>query len=230
MTNIKLNKRLSRIAEKVLSASQVLDVGCDHALLDIYLVQKDKSIRAVASDIKEGPIECAKKNIQKYGLEKAIETRVGDGIQTIDKDIDTIIISGMGGLNMIGILKYYPTLLKNVKRIILSPNNYVIEVREEITKLGFYLIDEDLIEEGKYIYPILVFERGKSSYKRREYTFGPILLQKKDPLLKKYLEDQRKTKQVIIEAMPKKYFTRRWKLKQQIKELSNMIEKIEKVD
>lgn len=228
MTNVKLNKRLLLVAEKVLANSEVLDVGCDHALLDIYLIQNKLCKRAVASDIKEGPIACAKKNIQKYGLSSVIETRVGSGIQTIDENIDTIVISGMGGLNMNGILKYYPNLLKNVRRIILSPNNYVVEVREEISKLGFSLIDEDLVEDGKYIYPVLVFEKGKSSFKRREYVFGPILLQKKGPLFRKYLEEQKKAKEFIAESMPKKYFFRRYTLKRQIKELCNVLEKLEK--
>ena len=86
---------METIASHVLNDSQVLDVGCDHALLDIYLVNSKRGIRAVASDIKEGPIKKAKENIRKYHLESEIETKVGQGIQTIDEDIDTVVISGM---------------------------------------------------------------------------------------------------------------------------------------
>jgi len=226
LINLKLNKRLSLVAEKVLSvgANAILDVGCDHAFLDIYLVQQNQNIRAVASDIHEGPIAIAKENIQKYGLSDVIETRVGAGIQTIDKEIDTIVISGMGGLNMIGILKYYPNLLKNVKWIILSPNNYPIEVREQISKLGFYLYDEDLVEERNFIYPVMVFQKGKKYYPRKSFIFSPILLEKKPPLFQKYLKDSKNQKEHICQVMPKKYFQKRWKLKREVKEIDKILE------
>ena len=63
--NIKLNKRLETVASFVDDNSNVIDVGCDHALLTIYLVQTKKNIKALASDINEGPLEGAKKNISK---------------------------------------------------------------------------------------------------------------------------------------------------------------------
>lgn len=223
MIKVKLNKRLSLVAEKVLSNSQVLDVGCDHAFLDIYLCQRDSSIRAVASDVHEGPIQIAKENIRKYGLEDIIETRIGSGIQTIDDGIDTVVISGMGGLNIVGILKYYPHLLKTVQRIIVSPNNYEIEVRKEISKLGFYLDDEDLIEERNHIYPVMVFVRGKRQYKKKEYVFSPILLNKKSSLYGKYLEYQRQSKEQILKVMPKQYVGKRLQLRRELKELNRVL-------
>ena len=39
MTSIKLSKRLNAIAKLVNKDSILADVGCDHALLDIYLIQ-----------------------------------------------------------------------------------------------------------------------------------------------------------------------------------------------
>ena len=39
MTSIKLSKRLNEIAKLVNKDSILADVGCDHALLDIYLVK-----------------------------------------------------------------------------------------------------------------------------------------------------------------------------------------------
>ena len=40
MTNIKLSKRLSAIASFVSNNAVIADIGCDHALLDIYLSKK----------------------------------------------------------------------------------------------------------------------------------------------------------------------------------------------
>ena len=57
---MKINDRLKAIGDLVEANSFCLDVGCDHALLDIYLVKKKKNIKCIASDIAEGPIEAAK--------------------------------------------------------------------------------------------------------------------------------------------------------------------------
>ena len=50
---MKINERLKKVGDLVDTNSSILDIGCDHALLDIYLVKEDKIKKAVASDIKE---------------------------------------------------------------------------------------------------------------------------------------------------------------------------------
>lgn len=224
MTKVSLNKRLEMIAFKVPDNRSVIDVGCDHALLGIYLVLNRKNVKVIASDINEGPLVKAKENIKKYNATKLVKIKLGNGIDTIEENIDTIVISGMGGLNMIGILKYKTHLLKNVSSIILSPNNYTKEVRKEITKLGYYIKDESLVEERGIIYPVIVFEKGKKHYRNKDYIYGPILLKQKDSLFKKYLEKELLTKQTILKVMPKKYMMRRLVLKNEVKNLKNLLE------
>ena len=51
---MKISNRLKLIASFVDDNSYVIDVGCDHALLDIFLVQTKKNIKTIASDINEG--------------------------------------------------------------------------------------------------------------------------------------------------------------------------------
>ena len=121
---ININKRLKALGDILLDGSSIgiIDVGCDHALLDIYLVKRNMDMTPVGSDIKEGPLEHAKANIEKEGLENKIELRLGDGLSTY-KNEDTVIISGMGGRNIIGICKNNMKVLKNIKTFIISPNN-----------------------------------------------------------------------------------------------------------
>ena len=47
----------------------MVDIGCDHGLLDIYLVQTNKNIKVIASDINKNALSNAIKNIKKYKLE-----------------------------------------------------------------------------------------------------------------------------------------------------------------
>ena len=218
---VKLNKRLESVASLVEENSKVMDIGCDHALLGIYLTQKKNINRVIASDNKEGPLEHAKENVNKYKVTDKIELKLGNGIEPIEDDINTIIISGMGGMNMVGILKYKPWLLKNIETIILSPNTDVDFVRKEICKLGYFIEEEILVKE-KIIYTIIRFKKGKKHYKRIEYVLGPILLKKKEPLFIEYLNYMKTTKENILGILPKKYILKRIIIKKELNEINKL--------
>lgn len=221
--NVKLNNRLEKVASFVDEDRSIIDVGCDHALLSIYLVQNHEVRKIIASDIKEGPLNGARENIKKYKLEEKIKIKLGPGIEPIEDDINTIIISGMGGLNMIGILKYNSFKYKNVDTIILSPNSDTDKVRREICKLGFYIKKEALVKEKNIIYPVILFTRGKKKYHYKDYLYGPVLLQEKNPLLIEYLSKEQLKKQKLLEVLPTKYLKKRRQLKKELNIISKFI-------
>ena len=214
---MKLSKRLKTIANLIDNNRVILDVGCDHALLDIYTVLNNDSIKAYASDNKEGPLDGAKVNIAKYKLNDKIETILMDGIENIPKDVNTVIISGMGGMNIVNILNRHKNNLKNIDELILSPNNDYINVRKKVFRLGYYLEDEILLIDKRVTYLIMKLKKGKKRYSKRELVLGPILLQKRDKVFKKYLEDELRRKKIIYSLTPKKYFYKRFKLKRDMK-------------
>lgn len=214
---MKINDRLKKIGDLVDKDSLVLDVGCDHALLSIYLVKIKKHKKVVASDINEGPLESARENIKKYKIEDNIELRLGDGLDTYTSDIDTVIISGMGGRTMIGILKNNIKKVKNIKTIILSPNNYQQDVRVYLTSIGFFINEECLVKEGKIIYQIMKFKRGREHLSKKEAFFGPILLKNKDNLFKEYYNRELLQRNIILKLLPKNFYLKRYKVKKEIK-------------
>ena len=221
---MKINQRLKTIGDLVEANSFCLDVGCDHALLDIYLVKQNKNIKTIASDIKKGPIEHAKENIIKEKLENEIETKLGPGLKTYTEKVDTIIISGMGGRNIIGILKEDKNVLKKIKTIILSPNNYQEDVKKYLCKNGFYIENEEFVKDNKIIYQIIIFKKGKRKYTKKEYFFGPVFLLKKGPLFREYYERELKQREILISMLPKKYKYKRYIIKKEIKMIENEIE------
>lgn len=220
---MKINDRLKKIGDLVEANSFCLDVGCDHAFLDIYLVQKDKNIRAVASDVAEGPLSHARENIKRYHLEDKIECRLGNGLDTYSDGIDTIIISGMGGRSMIAIFKSHMEVLKKVDTIILSPNNYQIDVKKFLCKHKFYLQNEELVKDGKYIYQILVFKKGKKRYTRKQYFFGPVLLEKKGKLFEEYYKRELVSREILIKVLPENYRWKKFLVRREIKLLKEEI-------
>ena len=214
---MKINDRLKTIGDLADANSFCLDVGCDHAFLDIYLVKRGDNINAIASDIAEGPLEQAKKNIKAEKLEGKIEVRLGNGLDTYSNEIDTVIISGMGGRSMIGIFKNNLDVLKKIKTIIVSPNNYQEDVKRFLVKSGFYIEEEVMVKEKKFIYQIIKLYRGKKRYTRREYFFGPIFLKKKDKLFKEYYERELKSREIFVDLLPKNYIWKKFITKKEIK-------------
>ena len=221
---MKINARLKKIGDLAPANSFCLDIGCDHALLDIYLVHKNKNIKAVASDIAEGPLEQAKENIKRERLEKEIEVRLGDGLSTYSKEIDTIIISGMGGRNIIGICKKNLKILKNIDTLIISPNNYQEDVKRYLCKNGFYIENEEFVKDKKFIYQIIIFKKGKRKYTNIEYFFGPVFLVKKGVLFREYYEREMKSREILLTILPGKYKLKKKRIKKEIEMIKNEIE------
>ena len=178
---LKINKRLQSLSAFINFSDTVLDIGCDHCLLGIYLVL-NKNVKVIGSDINENPLKLAKENLKKYHLSRKIELRLGDGLETISDDINTIVISGMGGINIVNILqdiKNYP----NIKKLVISPNNDFTLTREEISKLGFTITKEEIILESGKFYLISEYKLGK---KKVDSFFGKLDL--KNDIVKKYYQ------------------------------------------
>ena len=98
---MKLSKRLKAISDLIPNDSKVIDVGADHALLDIYL-NKYKNCSCLATDISPYCTEKAKENAIKY--QANIETLTNDGLTGLNLNNEIIVISGMGTKNIIKII------------------------------------------------------------------------------------------------------------------------------
>lgn len=204
---LKLSKRLQLVASFVPDNSNLIDVGCDHAYLDIYLQEEKKNMKIIASDINPKPLKIALENIKKFGLENKIKVLEKDGINNLDKDINTIVISGMGGILISNILKNKDNL-KNIKTIIVSPNNDFPVVRKTLIKNKFYIEKEELIIENNKIYLVLKANKGKS--KRINYFYGTLNNKNLNTIY--YYTNLLNTNIKILKKLPKKYLLKRIKL------------------
>ncbi len=173
---IKLSKRLLTIANLIDDNSKVADIGCDHGLVSIYLAMNKQNISIIASDINQNALDNAIKNINKYHLEDKIKVCLSNGLDNINDEIDTIIISGMGGHTIVDILTNNQEKLNTVNNIIIQSNNDIEYVRRKIVKLGYYISKEKLILDKNIYYTVILFTKGKKKYTNKEYYFGPILL------------------------------------------------------
>ena len=222
---MKINTRLKTIGDLVPLSSYPLDIGCDHALLSIYLVKEKGIKKAVASDNKSGPLKKAKENVNFYKVKDKVELIEAEGLNSYKEGIDTITISGMGGLNINRILENNKSYLKNINTIILSPNNYSIAVKRKLIKLGYYISDEKLVKENNIIYQILVFMKGRKYYSYKKLYLGPVLMTKEDELTKEYYKKELETKRSLLEALPKSFYSKIRLTKKEIKYLEDVLKK-----
>ncbi len=183
---MRISKRLKAITGFISDNSKIIDIGCDHALLDIYIYQNFKNVSVIASDIHEGAIKIAKNNIKRYNLEDKINLRYGDGLSVVNKnEIDTIIISGMGYNNIKKILSDTDKL-ESVEKIIVQSNTDIVKLRKMVISLGYKIEREVMVKEKEIIYTIIEFTKGKEKYTYEQMYFGPRILENKDDLFYEY--------------------------------------------
>jgi len=204
---LKLAERLARIAGYIIPGVPVADIGTDHALLPVYLVQQGISSRVIASDFNPGPLDAARSTVARYGLEKHIDIREGNGLQVLQPgEAAVIVIAGMGGAKIRDILAASPEVLKGVKRLILQPQGGAALLRQWLLENNWALTDEELVyEEGRF-YVIIVSEPLPQPEECPEFEnslldIGPRLLEKKHPLLIPYLSRQIQSMEDVVKSL-----------------------------
>ncbi len=221
---INLPPRLKAISKYIKDSSSIVDIGCDHALLDIFLASTYKNIKITASDINKNALDNAKKNIKKYKLNNRIKTILSDGLNNIDTtNIDTIVISGMGSHTIVGILQNNLSKIKHINRLIIQSNNDLDFLRYKLTKLGYYIKSEELVKDSKIIYTIIEFVKGYKFYTKKELYFGPYLIKEKNNLfIEKYTNDLSKIEK-FYPLIPKKNISYRLKTKWRINNIKKIL-------
>ncbi len=151
-----LGVRLSAVAARIREGARVADIGTDHALLPVWLLQNGRCPAAVASDIGEGPAAAARRTVSGAGLESAISVRVGDGLASLLPDeADDIVIAGMGGETIAEILSAAPWVADARYRLVLQPMSKPERLRRFLAENGFEIIEEDVVAEGERLYIVM---------------------------------------------------------------------------
>lgn len=219
---IKISNRLKLLGDITPDNSSIADIGCDHAILDIYLSEVKNNIKIIASDINKNALNMAIKNINKYGKTNIIKTILSDGLNNIDTtNVDVIIISGLGTSTITNILNN--SKIKNINTIILQSNNHLEILRREVTKLGFYIEEEYIIKENNIYYVIIKFQRGKKTYTNLEYKYGPVLLKERPSTFMEYLNVLKSKNKNILKEIPQSNTKEINKIKEDIKQIEEII-------
>lgn len=147
-----LDNRLRTAAELCRSGKIAADVGCDHAQLACRLAM-EKSALVIASDVRDGPLEAARRTVSETGVEN-IRIVKSDGLAEIDF-ADDVIICGMGGeliARIIGGCRF----LNADTRFILQPMTRAEFLRNWLYENGFELLEERIAYDGERGYTVML--------------------------------------------------------------------------
>lgn len=191
---MELSIRLEAIAACVKPGLTIADIGTDHGYLPIELIRRGICSKALACDVRKGPLQRAEEHIMQAGLSQQIETLLSNGFEMVQPgQVDCCVIAGMGGMLVKDILEAESSrnknIIKEMKQLILQPQSDWEAVRRMVHKLSFRIADEVMLIDRDKHYWILVCEPGIEEFdKPWQYRYGRCLVERKDPVLYEYLQ------------------------------------------
>ena len=185
---VPINRRLLCCAELVAPGARVYDVGCDHGYLGIYLLTQGLAAHVTASDLRPKPLDRARENARRFGVEEQMDFLCCNGLQAMDgSEGDTIVIAGMGGDAIAGILEACPWVKDSAYRLILQPQSSGNDLRRYLGNRGFSIHQERLIQDGGFVYSVMdcAYGGGTPLSPGQQYV-SPQLLSQGGELLEIY--------------------------------------------
>lgn len=200
---MKLSSRLLNCATMVQPGNIAVDVGTDHGYLPIYLLEQGICPRVMASDIREMPLEAAKRSARRAGISQGISFYLSDGLKDIPvEELQTVICAGMGGDCIIGILEQARRVWSPVYQLILQPQSSASDLRKWLGEHGFFIVRERLAKDGKFVYTALEVRYGGGGPTPPGYHYlSKPLLESGDPLLKEYAQRIRGSLQQTVTGL-----------------------------
>ncbi|MCL2106777.1 MAG: class I SAM-dependent methyltransferase [Oscillospiraceae bacterium] len=140
---MRLGERLRMVAELVPPGAAVADIGSDHAYLPAWLAARGRCVKAIASDLREGPLRNAAKTLRETGLEHLVALRLSDGLDGIaPEEADCLIFAGMGGTLIVRLLRRADWIRRPGLSIVAQPMRHDHDLRAYLCANGFHITRE----------------------------------------------------------------------------------------
>jgi tRNA (adenine22-N1)-methyltransferase len=161
------------------------DIGCDHGYCTQYMLDNNLCDDAIITDISAKSLNKAQTLLSKYIDGGRCNYICCDGLNGVESNVDLVLIAGMGGEEIVKILKeaFIP------KNFVFQPMKNAEVLREYLLNNNCKLQRDDIFKDGKY-YFIIKGTRllGGDSYTQAQLAFGRDSLN--NSLLKDYLSEE----------------------------------------
>lgn len=143
------------VADAVDSGCVLVDVGTDHANLPVWLVLNSRVKSAVAADLRQGPLDNARKTVREYEVEDRVRLVLSNGLEMIEPGDYNISLAGMGGTLTVNILSAAPWIKRKGTHLLLQPQSHAYDVRKWLYENGFETEYEKACFDGGHHYVLI---------------------------------------------------------------------------
>ena len=185
-----LGARLETAASFIPPGSVVVDIGTDHARLQIWLVKTGRCTHVTASDIADIPIRRARENVARWEVSRMVRVIQGAGFDGIAPGSFThAVICGMGGETICAILQEANRLKDPNVRLLLQPMTDFALLRRFLSSRGSGILDEEIVESEHRLYQCLAVSFTGCPYTltEAEAEVGPLNIKRRDPVFLRYV-------------------------------------------
>lgn len=189
--NLPLSKRLQACCTFVLPGARVADIGCDHGYLGIYLLSRGIADSVFSADINEMPLQSAKRNAAKFGVQDKMHFYLSDGLQNVPQEFDTLVCAGMGADTIISVLEKAPWLQSPRYRLILQCQSKTPMLRQYLSDNGWHIDKETVLRDGRFLYTVMAvcWKPESPRLTAGQRYFPPALLTAPVKELSEYYQD-----------------------------------------
>ena len=193
-----MTERLENIYNIIPACNIFADVGCDHGFIAKKMLDENKCEFVYISDISEKSLSKAEKLLSAYMGNKA-KSFVSDGLDNVPKS-DCVLIAGLGGEEIVKILKRAKNLPEN---IVLQPMRNCDKVRRLLIDLGYKIIYDKVFYSKNIFYDLIYAKKGEDQLSEDEILFGRTNILNKDEVFLSRLKERLKKLKKFIKNLPK---------------------------
>jgi len=206
----KISYRLQVVFSNIPKCKSFADIGCDHGYISYLMLKENKCETLTYSDVSAPSLQKAKLLLKDFPNATGV---CCNGLEKIDREVDCVLIAGMGGENVISILEnsFLPPTL------VLQPMKNIDKLRVYLNKSGYFLKKDYIFKaEGKF-YNLILAEKGSEVLSEQEIEYGKDNLSNPSKDFLEYLEKSIEKKQEILSGLEgENYQTYKQKLNEEI--------------
>lgn len=178
--------RISKLCAYLEPCSTFADVACDHGYCAGHMLKNGLCESAVISDISAKSLSKAENLLSGYIKRGKCSSVCCDGLELIAESTEQILIAGIGGEEIVKILKnsFIP------RSFVFQPMKNAEALRAYLLGNGCAITADDIFTDGKNFYFVVKGTRsGKTeNYSKAQYAYGKDSLS--NPVLKDYLSEE----------------------------------------
>ncbi|SIS66540.1 tRNA (adenine(22)-N(1))-methyltransferase [Alicyclobacillus vulcanalis] len=160
---MELGPRLYAVAQLALPCQTLADIGTDHAYLPLFALERGMAHRAIATDMREGPLSRAREHLSAHGVLDRVSLRLGNGLEPLAAgEAEVIVSAGLGGRAQAEMVERSESIARSARRLVFQPMGGGHVLRRTLYRLGFHLVHEVAVCEADKPYEVVAAEyRGK---------------------------------------------------------------------